>query len=429
MTAIVGPFVAFMVTALLIMLIRPIAIAAGLIDIPNARSSHKTPTPLIGGLAIYIAVLCAYAIPVAMGLIPISREWGSFFLAGFVVVLVGVIDDYRPLPSAYKFIAQIVASLIMIFGGDVVLNNLGYMTLSGEMLQLGWLAVPFTVFATLGVINALNMCDGLDGLSGSMALISLTGLLLAAIFGQAAIEAYILLLLSASIIGFLIFNLRLAGRKRAVVFMGDAGSMFLGLALTWFAITMSQGRDLVITPAAALWFLMLPIFDTVVMMIRRILQRRSPFSADREHIHHIFQMAGFTVNETVVVMAAAAMIGVGIGLLSLDMQAPEFSVAGLFLIAGLLYLWMVMRAWKLMRFIERSICRREGDRRAGDDRRQLDDESYNGEERRSGNDRRLELRRKPIDGHAPIEVDPPFRYPESESPESSLGGTVSEKNA
>ena len=408
MTIFVGPFVAFMATAMLIMLIRPIAIAAGLIDVPNARSSHTTPTPLIGGLAIFIAVLCAYAIPAAIGLVPISRELASYFLAGFVVVLVGVIDDYRPLPSSYKFVAQIVASLIMIYGGNVVLNNLGRMTLSGEILELGWFAVPFTVFATLGVINALNMCDGLDGLSGSMALISLTGLLLAAIFGQSTIEAYVLLLLAASIIGFLIFNLRLPGRKRAAVFMGDAGSMFLGLSLTWFAISMSQGRGQVITPAAALWFLMLPIFDTVVMTIRRIKKRRSPFSADREHIHHVFQMAGFTVNETVVVMAAAAMIGVGIGLLSLDMQAPEFSVAGMFLIAGLLYLWMVMRAWKVMRFIERSICRRQGDRRSGRDRRRVTDRNYRGEERRSGKDRRVVNRRKPVDGVAPVEVDPPF---------------------
>jgi hypothetical protein len=94
-------------------------------------------------------------------------------------------------------------------------------------------------------------------------------------------------------------------------------------------------------------------------------------------------MAGFTVNETIAVMAGAAMIGAGVGILSLDLRAPEFSVAGLFLIAGLLYLWMVMRSWKVMRFIERSICRRDLDnRRDGGDRRVSSDPDYSGPERR-----------------------------------------------
>lgn len=426
LTAIFGPFVAFTGTALLIMLLRPIANIVGLIDVPNIRSSHSRPTPLIGGLSIYIAVASAYSIPAAMGLVPLNRETGSFFIAGLIVVVVGVIDDYRPLPSSYKFIAQIVASLIMIFGAGVVLNDLGGMTPSGNVVYLGWMSVPFTVFATLGVINALNMCDGLDGLSGIMALISLSGLLLAAVFGGEVIIAYILMLLAAAIFGFLIFNLRLPGRKRAAVFMGDAGSMFLGLALTWFAIRLSQGGSQVITPAAALWFLMLPIFDTVAMIIRRIRRRRSPFAPDREHLHHVFQMAGFTVNETVVIMAAAAMIGVGIGLLSLDMRAPEFSVTGLFVIAGLLYMWMVLRAWKYMRFIERSICRRSGDRRSDVNRRQANDASYSGEERRSGKDRRIASRRKPVDGVAPVEVDAPFR--KSDSIDNDLVPNTSVRN-
>jgi UDP-GlcNAc:undecaprenyl-phosphate/decaprenyl-phosphate GlcNAc-1-phosphate transferase len=404
---IIGPFVAFLGTVLLIMLLRPIANAAGLVDVPNVRSSHSHATPLVGGLAIYIAVASAYFIPATMGLVPLNREAGSFFIAGLVVVSIGVIDDYRPLPSLFRFVAQIVASLIMIYGGGIVLMDLGGMVPSGEIVYMGWISVPFTVFATLGVINALNMCDGLDGLSGIMALISLSGLLLVAVFGGEVTATYILMLLATAIVGFLIFNLRIPGRIRAAVFMGDAGSMFLGLALTWFAISLSQGNDRVITPAAALWFLMLPIFDTVAMTIRRIRRRQSPFKPDKEHLHHVFLLAGFTVNETVIIMAAAAMIGVGIGFLSLDMHAPEFSVAGLFLVAGLLYMWMVMRSWKFMRFIERSICRRRGDRRSGDDRRQNCDAAYSGEERRSGKDRRAGEQRATVDGVAPIEVDVP----------------------
>jgi UDP-GlcNAc:undecaprenyl-phosphate GlcNAc-1-phosphate transferase len=184
--------------------------------------------------------------------------------------------------------------------------------------------------------------------------------------------------------------------------MGDAGSMFLGFSLTWFAIVLSQGPNRVITPASALWLMMLPIFDTVAMIFRRAVRRRSPFSADKEHIHHVLRMAGFSVNESVTIMAAAAMIGAGIGLLSLDVRAPEFSVAGLFLVVGLLYMWMILRAWKVMRFIERSICRRDNktDRRTVADRRSGDDAGYSEIERRSGQDRRRVQRRtgRPRDG-------------------------------
>ena len=412
MIALFGPFVSFVGTCLLILMLRPVAVAAGLVDVPNARSSHSTPTPLIGGIAIYVAVAVAYSIPATMGLLPMNRVTGSFFLASLFLVVIGVVDDRRPLSSLTRFGAQIAATLLMIYGAGIVLSDLGAITPSRQVLELGVFAVPFTVFATLGVINALNMSDGIDGLSGTMALISLTGLLIAALFGGRSIDAFILMLLAAGIIGFLLFNLRFPWRKSAAVFLGDAGSTFLGFSLTWFAISLSQGNDRVITPAAALWFLMMPLFDTVAMIVRRLRRGRSPLVADNEHIHHVFLMAGFSVNDTIVIMSAAGMIGVGIGLLSLDIRAPEFSVAGLFLVAGLLYMWMIFKSWKIMKFIERSFCRRKAeDRRSGLDRRQFDDPDYAGPERRILADRRIRQRRSsnvtdlpPVDAEGPVKI-------------------------
>ena len=177
-----------------------------------------------------------------------------------------------------RFVAQIIASLIMIYGAGVVITDIGAVSFSGNVVYLGWLSVPFTVFATLGIINALNMCDGLDGLSGSLAFISLVGLFIGAISGQMNSNVILLTFLGAGVLGFLMFNLRIFRRKHASVFMGDAGSMFLGFALTWFAIHLAQGMNRTITPATALWFLMLPIFDTVAMIFRRLVKRRSPFS-------------------------------------------------------------------------------------------------------------------------------------------------------
>ncbi len=394
MIFLVAPLLSFAAALLLILVLRPIAMRTGMLDFPNERSSHRAPTPLVGGVAIFLAFFAGGTAAVAHGLLVLNSYSFSLLVGSLLLVVVGMIDDIRPLSTLVRFAVQIVASLVMIYGGGVVLDDLGAMLPSGGTLELGFMAVPFTVFATLGVINALNMCDGLDGLSGTLALISITGLMIAATVNGAFADALLLALLAAGIIGFLCFNLRLPGRKRAAVFMGDAGSMLLGFLLTWFAISLSQAPDRAITPAVALWFIMLPIFDTVSMMLRRLMSGRSPFSADREHIHHVFLLAGFGVNETVTIMSAAALIGVGIGLLSMDLNATDFYVAGFFLIAGILYFWMILRAWKFMRFIERSMNRRRSlpDRR-NEDRRQNRDPNYVGPERRSLRDRRTRVRR------------------------------------
>lgn len=391
-----APLLAFALTVLLIFLLGPFAGRVGLLDHPNVRSSHQTPTPLVGGLAIFVAFAIGAVAAFLSGVLPWDSYTVSLLGGGLLLVVVGAVDDACDLSPLLRFSVQIVAALIMVYGGGVVLSDLGHMLPSGRMLELGALAVPFTVFATLGVINALNMCDGLDGLSGTLAMISITGLMIVSFVNGGPADTVLLAVLAAAILAFLLFNLRLPGRSRAAVFMGDAGSMFLGYVLTWFAISLSQGEQRAMVPAAALWFLMLPLFDTISMMLRRLAKGRSPFSADREHIHHVFLMAGFTVNETVTVMAAAALIGAGIGLLCLDVRLPEFSIAGFFVICGMLYFWMVLRSWKVMRFIERSFSRRraESDRRSGRDRRVRQDPDYRGEERRLLADRRVHVRRR-----------------------------------
>lgn len=383
-----GSLIAFLATAALILALRPLAVATGLVDIPNERKSHRRPTPLVGGLAIYLGLAAAWIVAPAETAAGSGPAVASFFAAGALLVGVGVVDDFLDLSPAVRFVAQIVAAAIMIWGGGVVLADLGGMTPGGDTLHLGWLAVPFTVFATLGIINALNMCDGLDGLSGSLALVSLTGLFVAGLLWGGAEAVTMLPLVGAAVIAFLCFNLRHPRRQHASVFMGDAGSMFLGFVLTWYAISLSQegttGAGRSIPPAAALWFVMVPIFDAVAMMLRRLIRGRSPFAPDREHLHHVFLLAGFSVNQTVFIMAAIAFGGMLVGLASIHWQVPELVVAGAFLLLGLGYFSMIMRAWRVMRFLQRSICRR----RSSGDRRRGVDPAYAGPERRSGRDRR-----------------------------------------
>jgi len=401
MTPILATALACLITSVLIIILRPLAVTVGLVDVPDARKNHQGPIPLVGGLAIFVAVLAACLFPEITGLSVSGREVVSFLLASIILVTVGLVDDFVELSPLIRFLAQAVAALAMIFGAGVVLEDLGAMTWSGSVLPLGWLAIPFTIFTTIGVINALNMCDGIDGLSGSQALVSLGGFAIAlSLWGQPS-DGSLLMVLGGGVIGFLLFNMRLPGRPRATIFLGDAGSMFLGFALTWFAISLSQGPDRVIKPTGALWFIMVPIIDAVAMMLRRIVRGRSPFAPDREHLHHIFQLAGYSVNQTVAIMALLGVAGVAVGLASTYWNWPDLWVAGAFLGVGLLYFWMIMHAWRVMRFLHRSICRRRSsilERRTGLDRRKDSSLHFAGhDDRRSGVDRRQGRERRLAD--------------------------------
>lgn len=390
--SLVVPLFAFALASVLILLLRPLAISIGLVDVPSKRKHHSGSVPLIGGLSIFLASLislfCLSYLDI--GVYDLDGSIHALYTACLILLIVGVWDDYRELPAAIRFFAQICATLIIIYPGNVVLTDLGYLSFSGELLSLGLLSVPFTVFACLGVINAMNMCDGLDGLSGSLSLISFLGLGVANSFSGSFAEQHLIVVLAASVIAFLMFNLRTLWRPKACVFLGDAGSMLLGIALAWLCINLSQGEARVISPAAVLWFLMLPIYDAVSMLLRRILRGQSPFVADREHLHHIFLLAGFTVGETVMLMCGFALAGMLVGLLGTFYGVPDIWLAGAFLLGGLLYYLVVWNAWKVMRFLRRSICRR-----ADNERRTLEQAQerrstieFTGEERRIGQDRR-----------------------------------------
>ena len=386
-----GALLAFITTAILIVFLRPLAIWVGLVDVPSARKSHSGNIPLIGGIAIFAGSLTALLIQHKLDstALVFAAPVPAFYGSALLLLLIGAWDDFKELPAVTRLLAQIVASLIMIYVGGVVLVDLGNLNFDGTVLALGVFAVPFTVFASLGIINAMNMCDGLDGLSGSLALIGLLGFGIANSLWGATETQQIIIVFSACVISFLMFNLRTLWRPKAWVFLGDAGSMLLGITLTWIAIAITQGEERVISPTAALWFLMLPIYDAVSMMVRRLLKRRSPFEADREHLHHIFLLAGFSVGETVTLMTGLAIGGVVIGLSGTYLGVTDVYMALLFLLGGASYYWVIMRAWRVMRFLRRSICRRTVDARTShSDRRIFEDPDYAGPERRSGRERR-----------------------------------------
>ena len=382
------PILALAITVILVQVTRRVAPAVGLIDSPCARKSHHGDVPLVGGISIFGALLI---LAVFGGLL---QQHAAFFAAASLIVVVGVLDDVIGISPAVRLAVQAAAILIIATAGGIYLSDLGAVVPAAGMLHLGWMAIPFTVFAGVGAINAFNLSDGVDGLCGTLSLVALVGLAIAAGIAGSTAELPLILTMIGGVLGFLIFNVRLPQRRQASIFLGDAGSYLLGLTVLYLAVSLSQGPDRAIQPVTALWFCMLPLLDTIGVMLRRLRRGHSPMSADREHIHHVFLLAKFSVTATWIGLTMVAVVGVAIGLIGLLAGIPESVMLASFLILGVAYYGMFTRVWKALTFLSRSINRRalaKMDRRMGVDRRQRDEIYYvDGipKERRSGKDRR-----------------------------------------
>ncbi len=331
----------FFITLLVLSLLRRAAPRLGLMDTPGAHHYHDRPTPMVGGLAIFTA----FFFGVLLADVPLN-SFRPLFLGCGILVLVGVLDDVHQLSSLARFAAQIVAALVMAWFGDVILLDLGNLVGAG-VVELGDLAVPITVFATVGVINAMNMSDGMDGLAGGLFLVAFGALAWVSLGSGVATDTAMLTLVIISITCFLLFNARFGLRSRASVFLGDAGSMFLGFMLSWFLIQFSQQPVRLIDPVTALWLMAVPLVDTVTVMIRRMVFGRSPFKADRTHLHHLLQHAGLGVDQSLAVILATAVAAVAAGLTMEYLQWSEPLRFALFMT------WFALHAALTHRYIVR----------------------------------------------------------------------------
>ena len=393
-----GYLLALFATSSLSYLLSSRARIFGLIDKPSIRKVHEVETPTIGGIAIFGGFL------IALLTSPVSH----IYLAGFVLpaallVGVGALDDAFCISYKSRFVAQILAGLLMIFAGGVMVEQLGALLVPGKVITLGVFAIPFTLVCLVGLVNAFNMSDGIDGLAGSLTLVMLVGLGTVAYLGGQSYMVEGLSFLGFSLVAFLTFNARFPWHKRAHIFLGDSGSTFLGFAVTWFAVSLSQGEHAVMTPVTPLWFVAVPLFDMTTVMIRRVINKQSPFEPDRHHFHHLFLAAGFSVTHTVLILTAIALILASAGIAGLYFGVPEDVMFASFLGVYAGYFYLVTTSWKRMRFLGREICRRTWrDRRAEEDRRSqpgiADQKPYEGANRRSVDDRRtIDGRRRLLD--------------------------------
>jgi len=301
--------IALVAVALLIPLLVPAAEQLGLTDHPNGRKQHEAPTPMHGGLSILIAMVATAALFKDVA----SSAMLAFYLSGGLLLLIGIVDDLKDITWKWRIGAQVVAALIMIYLGGVSVQQLSDVV-GIKGLMLGWIAVPVTVFVVVGTINALNMADGVDGLAGGQALVSLLLFTCFALYAGNILSAERLLAVSAAVLGFLVWNLRRPGLPRARVFLGDAGSMLLGFVIAWTAVRLTQNAAHPVSPVLGPWTIALPLIDCVSLILRRLRQGRSPFAADRDHLHHLLLDSGYSATTIAVgAMIASLILGLAAG--------------------------------------------------------------------------------------------------------------------
>ncbi|HXC40145.1 MAG TPA: MraY family glycosyltransferase [Burkholderiales bacterium] len=312
---------AFVIAAVSTPILEHLAPRLGLLDHPGGRKDHGRAVPLVGGIAVFLGFFGASCI----GGIPVS-PWLLVSMA--LMVCLGMIDDIFEIAPKRKLAGQLVVASLLTFASGAVIVSFGNLVGTGD-LHPGRLGGVLTVFCLVGLVNALNMIDGLDGLAGGLGLVSALALAWAASLAGQNNAFFLLIVLAAGIAGFLLFNLRLPWQPAARVFLGDAGSNLLGLTLAYFAVWMSQdsrGQPTVLPPMSAVWLIGLPILDTLTVMARRIADRRSPFSAGRDHLHHILLALGLGHAATLWTMLAFAAVLALCGMMGWRMGVPDWAM-------------------------------------------------------------------------------------------------------
>lgn len=279
----------FCFVAIIMPFIKKLAMQIGAVDIPRTRHIHTKPMPKMGGIGIFLGFLLGY-----MLFSETSIQMNSILIGGFLIILIGLIDDMTELKPSVKFIGQLASACVIVFYGQFLLDNVSAF---GIDLHFGILAYPITIFFILGCINCINLIDGLDGLSGGISSIYfLTIGIIATIQGHFGLDFVLSFVMLGSTLGFLVHNFHPAS-----IFAGDSGSMFMGFIISVIALLGFKNVTMtsLIIP---LLILAIPILDTLFAIIRRLLKGESPSKADKFHIHHQLLNRNFSQTSTVLII-------------------------------------------------------------------------------------------------------------------------------
>lgn len=316
-------------------LLKPLARRARLLDIPSGRKQHKGSIPLIGGISIFIGVSTAVLLN-----FPPDTSISTWLLCALGIVVLGVGDDAEDLSVKLRIVMQTLLTLALCIGTDLSLANLGNLLGMGT-IDLGAASPLFTVIIVLGVINAFNMIDGIDGLLGAVTMGSLLSLVMLFNLPAHELELGICAVFIAALIPYLLNNLLLPPFKQKV-FMGDAGSMLIGLSISWLLIEGTQDPAAqAFRPVTALWLIALPTMDMVRVILHRLRDGRSPFAAGRDHLHHLLLDGGLGKGVTLVIMGSLGFVLASIGVLAERLHIHESLMFYGFLLTFLAYLLLL----------------------------------------------------------------------------------------
>ncbi|MBF0096471.1 MAG: undecaprenyl/decaprenyl-phosphate alpha-N-acetylglucosaminyl 1-phosphate transferase [Magnetococcales bacterium] len=315
----------------------PLARRIGWLDQPTSRKPHARPTPMVGGVAMFGGLLAGSVFlappPFALDIL------GSALTA---VVLLGFWDDCRTLSTRIRLLFELLIAMLLIQGGEITVRELGNLLGTGP-LNVGLWSTPFTVLCFVGTLNALNMSDGLDGLAAGQSFVSLSVMLGLTLWaGEAQWAAWIMLLL-AVLLPFLLVNAPFTTERTPLTFMGDAGSKLLGLCLFLFTVSLSQKTAPPFAPVTALWLLAMPLMELFSSIVRRLLQRQSPFQSDKGHLHHRLQQRGFDKRQIFLLLNGGSLLFALTGALGHLAGVPDFVLFYGLLLLFVAYCWFVMR--------------------------------------------------------------------------------------
>jgi UDP-GlcNAc:undecaprenyl-phosphate/decaprenyl-phosphate GlcNAc-1-phosphate transferase len=342
---------------LLALIATPLMVRAArswkVLDHPGTRKVHSVAIPRLGGVAVFVALVVPVA---ALQLFDtdFTRSLSdpnsyvrhvhvlALLVTGGIVFAIGLVDDMVGMGVRTKLVAQITAAAIACSMGI----RIDYIGLSEEsIIEFGWWAWPLTILWVVSVTNAVNLIDGLDGLAAGISLIACGVLLVFAIHTRNVTMMVLMTAMLGSLTGFLFFNF-----NPAKIFLGDCGSMFLGYFLATASVMCSMKSAALVGLALPAVALGLPIFDTLFSMLRRTLERRSMFAADRKHIHHRLIDMGLHQRHAVIIMYAITALAAGIGLLMI--MVKDVGGIALILIGALLPSLLIFRAVGAMRIRE-----------------------------------------------------------------------------
>ena len=282
--------VVFLFVALIMPYIMKTAEHIGAMDIPNERKVHKKPMPRLGGLAIFLGFLLGYMLFCSQ-----TPQMISILIGSFILIIVGMIDDIKPINPLPKFLGQVAAAIVVVWYGNIVMQDI---SAYGLYLNFGIFAKPITVLFIISVINCLNLIDGLDGLAGGISTIFfITISIIISIMGiYNGLDASLSLIMIGATLGFLLYNF-----YPAKIFMGDSGSMFLGYMIAVISLLGFKNVTLISFLVPVL-ILAIPILDTFFAIIRRLLKGESFAKADKEHFHHqILKMSGNQIKTVLII--------------------------------------------------------------------------------------------------------------------------------